>query len=208
MALDILESCWKQPEIKEYILLSTDSDFVPVLQRLTEKSKLSAILVNESRADAHTAFRIYADVVVPLRHLNAAQTYQRTKKKLLETLRKPAAAGPSVPTNGAAVLNDKPAGTKMRLAKPPAPTASELMAQAERAVVRIASRTPKKHVARKEIEAQLQHIKGFKKNGTNAYLGKRHYHGLMAEVARRDQRIKVKPGRNQSASVMYVPDAD
>jgi hypothetical protein len=30
----------------------------------------------------------------------------------------------------------------------------------------------------------------------------------MTEIGRRDKRIKVKPGKNQSASVMYVPDEE
>src|SRR5262245_38056488 len=29
MALDVLDSCWKAPNIGEYILFTTDSDFVP-----------------------------------------------------------------------------------------------------------------------------------------------------------------------------------
>ena len=80
MALDIIESCWKAPEIKEYILFTTDSDFVPVLQRLTEKHKTSAVLVNEARMEAHTAFKIFADVLVPLRQLSEALTYKRAEK--------------------------------------------------------------------------------------------------------------------------------
>jgi hypothetical protein len=61
-------------------------------------------------------------------------------------------------------------------------------------------------VPRKVIEKELQLIKGFKKAGPNAYLGKQHYQGLMLEVARMNRRIKVQQGRNNSASVMYVPE--
>ena len=72
--------------------------------------------------------------------------------------------------------------------------------------MRIASGTPKKHVARKEIERQLQQIKGFSKNGAKAYFGKQHYQGLMVEIGKRNKLIKVKPGKGLSASVMYVPE--
>jgi uncharacterized LabA/DUF88 family protein len=207
MAIDILEACWTSPEIKEYILFTTDSDFVPVLQRLSEKSKTSAILANESRMDSHTAFKIYADVLVPLRQLGEAMAYERPKKGLLGPLRKAgaAAAGP------APAASKAPPAAKKAPAPAPASRSSEpdyigLIAQAERAVVRVASRTPKKFVARKEIEGQLQQIKGFKKRGANAYLGKQHYQGLMAEIGKRNKRIIVKPGRSLSASVMYVPE--
>ena len=83
---------------------------------------------------------------------------------------------------------------------------ADLLAQAERAVVRVASRTPKKFVTRKAIEGQLQQIGGFRKKGPNAYLGREHYQGLMVEIGKRDKRIRVQPGRGQSASVMYVPE--
>jgi hypothetical protein len=204
MALDIIETCWKLPEVKEYILFSTDSDFVPVLQRLTEKKKTSAILVNEANMGAHTAFRIYADILVPLRQLSEAVTYKPPKKKLLESLRKPAAASAAKATaNGARPVSGD---SGQQASKAADGMADEPIAQAERAVVRVASRTPKNHAARRDIEAQLQQIKDFKKSGAKAYLGKKHYQGLMLEVAKRNKRIKVKPGKNLSASVMYVPE--
>jgi hypothetical protein len=207
MALDIAEMCWKSPKIEEYIVFSTDSDFVPVLQRLTEKSKTSAILFDEARIGAHTAFKIFADVLIPLRLLNEALGYKRQKKSILELRkpRRPAVTPASV--NGTTPTPPKSASV---LPTPKTSKATELagdsaIAQAERLVVRLASRTPKKHIARKEIEAQLRQIEGFKKSGPQAYLGKRHYQGLMGEIAKRDARIKVKHGKNLSASVMYVP---
>jgi hypothetical protein len=203
MALDVVDMCWKSPKIEEYILFSTDSDFVPVLQRLTEKEKISAILVDESRMDAHTAFRIYADILIPMRLLNEALGYKRQKKSILE-LRKPRRpTATAAPSKVAQPASPKPASAP-KPQKPVDPF-SDAIGQAERLVVRLASRSPKKHIARKEIEAQLQQIKGFKKSGGEAYLGKRHYQGLMSEIAKRDMRVKVKPGRNNSASVMYVP---
>ena len=73
-------------------------------------------------------------------------------------------------------------------------------------MVRVASRTPKKFVPRRTIEGQLQQIDGFKKKGPHAYFGRQHYQGLMTELAKRNKRLKVQPGRSQSASVMYVPE--
>jgi len=207
MALDVLDTCWKSPEIKEYILFTTDSDFVPVLQRLTEKSKLSAILVNEATAVSHTAFSIYADLVVPMRELvSEGLAYARPANGLLQALRS-SRGGASTPAAKAPVATARPkAGASGAAQGKGAGTPAELLAQAERAVVRVASRTPKTFVARRTIERQLQQIKGFKKTGPNAYLGKAHYQGLMLEIARMNKRIKVQQGPKQSASVMYVPD--
>jgi uncharacterized LabA/DUF88 family protein len=199
MALDVLDTCWKNPEISEYILFTTDSDFVPVLQRLTEKSKTSAILVNEFKMDSHTAFSIYADVVVPLRQLNDAFMYKRKPKGFLNPFRSTIFI-PRAPS-----LSAKPADKASPATKPQTSTVSSALSEAERAVVRLASRTPKKFVPRKEIERQLQQIKGFKKNGTNAYFGRKHYQALMLEIARKNSHVIVRPGKALSASVMYVP---
>jgi hypothetical protein len=207
MALDVLDTCWMMPEVKEYILFTTDSDFVPVLQRLAEKSKLSAILVNEAKMDSHTAFSIYADVVVPVRELvGEGLTYRRPKNGLLEVLRQ---KGGDKGASATVIPVAAPARARAAARAEPgdgkgAHTQGQL-AQAERAVLRVTSRTPKKFVARKAIERQLQQINGFKKTGPNAYLGKRHYQGLMTEIARLNKQIRVQPGRSQSASVMYVP---
>src|SRR5262245_35680055 len=205
MALDIAETCWKQPEIKEYILFTTDSDFVPVLQRLTEKSKTSAILVNEAKINSHTAFKIFADVLVPTRQLGEALSYTRQDKGLLSALRKsPAACESPHPTTGPTTTTEqapRPAGKLRKTANE-----EELLAQAERIVVRVAGRTPKKHVSRRKIEGQLQQIDGFKKTGAAAYLGKHHYQGLMIALGKRDKRIKVEAEKGHSASVMYVPE--
>jgi hypothetical protein len=216
MALDVLDTCWKSPDIKEYILFTTDSDFVPVLQRLTEKQKLSVILVNEATMASHTAFSIFADLVLPVRELlGEGLSYRRPAHSgLLQGLRKwmPSTGGapgttakpvkvPAMPTPAA---DDQGGGEDPARGKAGMPQSP--LAQAERAVLRVASRTPQKHVARKAIEKELQLIKGFKKTGANAYLGKKHYLGLMQEVARMNARIKIEPGRNNSASVMYLPE--
>jgi hypothetical protein len=212
MALDVLDTCWKAPEIKEYILFTTDSDFVPVLQRLTEKQKLSAILVNESTMVSHTAFSIFADIVVPVRELvSEGFTYARPERGWLEMLLKrrpvPGTAPPQVAKPPAKPAQAEGAAASAPQAKAKTGIVQSPLAQAERAVLRVTSRTPQKHAARKAIERDLQLIKGFKKTGPNAYLGKKHYLGLMQEIARMDKRIKVEPGRNNSASVMYVPEA-
>jgi hypothetical protein len=206
MALDIIDSCWKRPEIKEYILFTTDSDFVPILQRLSEKSKLSTIIVDESRMASHTAFKIYADVLVPLRQLTSdAFSYRRQESNLLARLgrkrRREAVAAPTA--NEASAPASKAAPSPSAQARE---SDEEILAQAERAVLRIASRTPKQHVPRKGIERELAQIKGFKKSGASAYLGRKHYQGLMLEVAKRNSHVKVRAARGHSAMVMYVPD--
>jgi hypothetical protein len=199
MALDILDTCWKDPDIDEYILFTTDSDFVPVLQRLTEKSKTSAILVNETKMESHTAFSIYADVLIPLRQLSDAFVYKRKPMDLLDSFQNAISLAPTLD------LPPMPAIKPSSATEAHASSSLSGLNEAERAVVRLTSRTPKKFVPRKQIERQLQQIKGFQKTGNNAYFGRKHYQALMLEIAKNNSHIKVKPGNALSASVMYVP---
>jgi hypothetical protein len=145
-------------------------------------------------------------VLIPMRtFLGEGLSYQRPKRGLLESLRpKAPASGPHRAPAKATAGPPKRAGSDTRVK--PEPSSESLLAQAERAVVRVASRTPKKFVPRRTIEGQLQQIDGFKKKGPHAYFGRQHYQGLMTELAKRNKRLKVQPGRSQSASVMYVPE--
>ena len=202
MALDVLDACWKAPEIQEYILFTADSDFVPVLRRLSAKEKLSTVIVDETKIQAHTAFKIYADLVVPKRELDKEGfTYTRPKNILLKMLGRNGRGNHPPSAVSATAPSKTPSEGK-------GPAGQELLAQAERAVLRVASRTPKKFVPRKTIESELKKIREFTKTGPSAYLGKGHYQGLMMEIGRMNKRIRVQPqpGRRLGASVLYVPD--
>lgn len=77
MAVDIVEAIHTLPKLDEFILVTVDSDFVPVLQRLQARGKRSVVLVDEQRPDLHTICRRHADVLIPLRRLGEARQYQR-----------------------------------------------------------------------------------------------------------------------------------
>ena len=64
MAIDIIEATFASPKIDEFMLITRDTDFVPVLQRLDEKKKKSVFLVNEQQPNIHTTYRQHADILV------------------------------------------------------------------------------------------------------------------------------------------------
>ena len=47
IALDALQSTYEAPEIQEYIILTTDTDFVPLLEKLADRSKKTVAAANE-----------------------------------------------------------------------------------------------------------------------------------------------------------------
>ena len=80
------------------------------------------------------------------------------------------------------------------------------MAAATRATIRMASLTPNLHTARAKIELELQEkIVGFSTKGGGRYLGAGSFFGLMEEIAKRDDRIKVDSVPGGPRGVRYVP---
>ena len=109
MAMDVVEATYTRSEIDEYILLTSDSDFVPVLVRLREKGKRSAIVATEHRPNIHTTYGLYADALIPSRRLPEAAQYVRRKRGLLAGWRRTGATE-SIATRPNAGRQDKPSG--------------------------------------------------------------------------------------------------
>ena len=202
MALDVVEMCFKRPSVEEYILFTTDTDFVPVLQRLGEKGKRSIILADESRMTLHTAFKQHADFIIPLRTLKEAYAYQRPLHGWLKRSAGTAKTPVSTPVKAAATPAKANGVADVAAATP---AGGDVMSQAERVVVSITSRTPKLFVSRKKIEKGLATIGGYTKSGDTAYFGRKNYQTMMLHLAERNGTLKVSKGKNESASVMYVP---
>jgi hypothetical protein len=119
MAIDIVEAGCRRRTIDEYILITRDSDFVPVLRRLRERGKRTAFVVDESRSTIHSTYRAHADVLIPTRELGAARDYIR-----LET---DAPSARTRPKRNAAVAL-QPELPFMADLSPPAPTADRARA--------------------------------------------------------------------------------
>src|SRR5262245_15007880 len=78
IALDALEATYDQKKIEEYVLLTTDTDFVPLVQKLGNRSKQT---VNAGNRDnlSYGVFSDHADVVIGVDALKDAFRYQRKK---------------------------------------------------------------------------------------------------------------------------------
>jgi uncharacterized LabA/DUF88 family protein len=82
MAIDMIDLLYTRPDIEEYVLLSKDSDFIPVMQRLRSRHKKTAMLVDLASPTLHTAFRDKVDIVIPHRDLLLATAYNPPVPKL------------------------------------------------------------------------------------------------------------------------------
>ena len=217
MAMDVVEATYTRSEIQEFILLTGDSDFVPVLERLKHKSKRSAIVATEHRPNIHTTYLLNADILIPSRRLSEAAQYRRPTRGLLDRLlmRRPLppvsprpAAAPSATT--VAQASPKPA-TVPRPARPApvsTPNASDPTPPIEAAAKRVAkllTQQPRNYVAQKRVLAELDRVQGFKRQGPTAFLGLGSYRALMTELARIEPRITVIEQPGGGTGVVFVP---
>ena len=198
MTMDMVEAMIRRPQIEEFILISKDSDFIPVMQRLGSRSKRTTVLVDESKPSNHTAFSQHADITIPIRILlGEGRKYVRPARGLFERLglkrRAPKVAKPKVAIadGGAAVAT-------------PLPTKSDIDLAVDK-VIKVASRNPSQSTGRQSITKELRGVPGFSTNGGQRYLGLGSYEALVREVAKHDQRITIKTEKLGGMSIVYVP---
>jgi len=233
MAMDVIETTYTRPEIDEFILLTGDSDFVPVVERLKHKSKRSAIVVTEHRPNIHTTYHRNADLLIPSRRLTEAAQYQRPRPSLLARLIGRKATGvpappttsrpttpPSATGRGGAGRSDTgradagrgdsgrgDAGRKATPSTPERATGDGLPAieAAAQRVAKLLTQQPRNYVSHKRVLAELDRVPGFKRSGPTAYFGTGSYKALMRELARLETSITVVDQPGGGTGVVYIP---
>lgn len=218
MAMDVVEATYTRSEIQEFILLTGDSDFVPVLERLRHKSKRSAIVATEHRPNIHTTYQLNADVLIPSRRLGEAAQYRRPSRGILDRILMHGRPAPPLPRAAAAPAAAETAATAKasptaRPSRPPPPAQpaaadpTPVVETAARRVARLLVQQPRNYVAQKRVLAELDKVQGFKRHGPAAFLGLGSYKALMRELARLEPRITVVEQPGGGTGVVFVPSA-
>lgn len=202
MAIDIVETCRKNRRIDEFILATTDSDFIPVLQKLHELGKRSAVVVDPTKMNVYTTYRQHADTLIVRGDLIGAKSYKRPEPGFFARLTKGGRRKPEAPSNG---------GTNGSAAPKPRPDGAAPNGGGDRIdlavdkVIKIASTQPNRETAQKKVLAELRAIEGFATSGREQYFGTGSYKALMSEVAKRDGRIRIVKKNRGGTAIMYVP---
>jgi hypothetical protein len=218
MAMDIVEFTRDMPSIKEFILLTRDSDFVPVLKMLRQQKRRTAVLVDPRSPTVFTTYRTHADSVIPIKDFLQATSYRKLDR--IQLLRQ--ATRWVGQQTGRAVL--WPIDKTRRIARTIADRRAAVQAAAEKAAqqargaaaeadqldlavnytIRVTSLQPTQGTANKVILRELAKIPGFSTSGTKSYLGKNNYRALMEEIAKRTDKLRLT-FPSGGVSVMYVP---
>jgi len=219
MAMDVVEITRDNPKIGEFILVTKDSDFVPVLQWLRQHKRRTAVLVDPSHPAVFTTYRTHADTVIPVRDFMQATSFaipmrrrplRRAAGRIADTTRGLAAR------LGGKVRRIRIEAANRRAAKRAAAAAaaqeiataaeqSTCLQQAVDAVIRITSLQPNLATARRAILRELSKIAGFSQTGRNPFCGLNSYRALIEEVAKRTDRIKITDAGSGGISVWYIP---
>ena len=196
IALDVAEHCIRKPGIEEYILFTTDSDFVPVLQRLRERKRRTTVLVDESKPAIYTVYTKTADTTFPLRVLmGEGRSYTRTQAPLLARL------GLRIPRLKLPARVAEPAPTAALVVPPAAPSGFDLAIEK---VVATAAGNAGQSTGRQSVTKVLLSVPGFSSNGADRYFGYGSYEGLIRAIAERDGRVAVRNEKGGGFALVYA----
>jgi NYN domain len=205
MAMDMVEARMRRPNIQEFILISKDSDFVPVLQRLRERRRKTTVLVDESKPAIYTVYSNTADTTFPLRRLmGEGRTYVRPKRGLLDWFgvsRHKSTTVASVGNPTKIALTPKAAVTER-----PSIDHRGLDVAVEK-IVAVASRNSGQSTGRQSVTKELRTVPGFTSNGADRYFGHGSYDALIRVVAERDTRVVLRAEKGGGMSLIFVAAA-
>jgi hypothetical protein len=219
IALDALEATYDQEKIQEYVLLTTDTDFVPLVQKLANRSKHTVNAGNKENL-SYGVFADHADVVIPIDALKGAFAYER--KSLLsrltsrwqrrrEQLAKRRAERKQQRVQEAArkaVEREISAPDKQAAAQPKSSTElrkKPLEAAAEH-VARIGARSPGLQLGRRTINRALaNHMPDYKTVGASAYLGCGSYNKMLERLASIRGDLRLHKHKRGGRSISFRP---
>lgn len=191
MTLDAIEVATDYRDLREVILLTSDTDFVPVVNRLQDRNLEVAAMGNEENTTA-AVFRDYADYLVLRKDLTAAFAFTATPRGWMARLgRRPALAeAPSTPLTA-----PKPSPAK--------PKPRDALDEAGDRLVHAAKGALGSPLSRQSVHRVLQAVDGFSPTGASPWLGCGSYKGLLRAIAKRRQDLRLHAYRNGGLALVY-----
>lgn len=189
IALDAIDLLAEHKALQEVIILSTDTDFVPVVNRLREKNKSVVVLGNEANLSAGL-YALHADVVVPLTDLRMAATYTRANKTWWGGARKdPVRVVVRQQAEQPVAAPAERNATAQPQAKISSPPKFDLTGAAAM-ILQAAEAQPGLYISRETVRNVLRGVSGFATTGKYPWLGCGNYCSMLAEMAKRQTKLE------------------
>ena len=190
ITLDAVDIAADTKGLKEIILLTSDTDFVPVVNRLQERD-LDVVAMGHEQNPTAEVYRKYADNVVLRNAFMDAFKYERPKRKWFGLVRVKPPAPPPVPT---------------RLTQ--ASSSVSPLDQAAERIVLAAQGVGGAMLSRKAVIFALREVRGFNTGGANAWLALGSYKKMLLAIADKRPDLRLYSYRNGGVAVAYrAPEA-
>ncbi|MGH1422718.1 MAG: NYN domain-containing protein [Hyphomonas sp.] len=211
MTMDAIQMAGEFRGLDEVIIITTDSDFVPVVNRL-QQSGLRVVSAGKETDPTHRLYSEHADDVIHMGALKAACEYEPAKRKWY-SLRRPDV---KIAALDFAKERRSPLTRKMRDAvdeqKGGVSKTDIQLRRAAAVVVELGERTPDQPLSKAKISRALEQVDGFTPmplKGQKAWMGLRNYQTMMHRLAKVDSRIDVRKMKGRGTQVIFrVPAAE
>lgn len=205
MTMDAIELQKTMPDLDEIILLTTDSDFVPVVNRL-QIPGLRVVTAGKETDPTYELYSAHADDVIHIGALKAAFDYQRTRRKWYQLRSPPPEIAPlrlQAERRSAlmsrvrdAVRVEKANGT---------PMIEQQLQLAADIVMQLGAKTPDQPLARNKVIRALRTIDGFQtkyEHRVKPWLGHRNFNALMRKLSQENPDIEVTQLADKSLRIV------
>jgi uncharacterized LabA/DUF88 family protein len=215
IALDALQSSYEHKDIEEYIILTTDTDFIALIQKLGERAKKTVAAANENNTSL-SVYSDHSDLVIPTFALREAMKYERQRTSVAGLLGRKRSSGKanavaaSRPSTPAAESADARSGEGAAKSKPkvaaPVAIGSGDLEQAAHHLVTVAQQTPGLEIGKKTvIRALSNRMPNFKSSGASSFLGCGSYKKMIERIAAGSKDLRVQKYKNGGIGISARP---
>ena len=205
MTMDAIELQKTLPGLDEIILLTTDSDFVPVVNRL-QIPGLRVVTAGKETDPTYELYSAHADDVIHIGALKAAFDYERAKRKWYQLRSPPPEIAPLrlqaerrsllMSRVRDAVRVEKANGT---------PMVEQQLQLAADIVMQLGAKTPDQPLPRNKVIRALKTMDGFQtkyEHRVKPWLGHRNFNALMRKLSQENPDIEVSQLADKSLRIV------
>lgn len=205
MTMDAMQLQQSLASLDEMILLTTDSDFVPVVNRL-QIPGLRVVTAGKETDPTYELYAAHADDVIHIGALKAAFDYERIPRKWYQLQSPPPIIAPlRIQAERRSPLMKK-VRDAVRVEKANGtPMPEQQLKLAADIVMQLGAKTPDQPLARNKVIRALKGIDGFQtkyENRVKPWLGHRNFNALMRKLSQDNPDIEVSQMTDKSLRIV------
>lgn len=205
MTMDAIELRQTLRGLDEVILLTTDSDFVPVVNRL-QVGGLRVVTAGKETDPTYELYSAHADSVAHIGAIKAAFDYERTPRKWYQMRSPPPVIAPLRQQAERRSLLMSRVRDAVRVEKANGtPLPDQQLKLAADIVMQLGAKTPDQPLARNKVIRALKGIDGFQtkyENRVKPWLGHRNFNALMRSLSEENPDIEVTQMADKSIRII------